>query len=140
MLTDCLGRSGLAVTQNRDRSRRRKISHREDFVAQERVDEGALATIILADDDEKKQLVHLVDESSEALEVGASTVGLRQRISHAEHEPPLERDELPLLSGENLFQTQSRLWIPRTHAWAALPISSRTSESLRPEDLRTWNE
>ena len=62
MRTDGLRRSRFPVTENGDRPRRRKVSHREDLVAEERVDESALAAVVLADDDEQKELVHLIDE------------------------------------------------------------------------------
>jgi hypothetical protein len=62
MRTYRLGRSRLAVAENGYRPRRWQISHGEDLVAQESVDERALSAVVFADDDEQKQLVHLVDQ------------------------------------------------------------------------------
>src|SRR5687767_3698910 len=59
---DRLGRASFAMTQYRDRARRRQVAHREHFIAEEGVDESALAAVVLTDDDEEEELVHLVDE------------------------------------------------------------------------------
>ena len=48
-----------------------------------------LPAVVLADDDEQEQLVHLVDERREPLEVGARSVRPRERVAHVQHELPL---------------------------------------------------
>ena len=108
VLPDRLRRPRLAVAQDRDRARRRQVAHREHLVAEQRIDERALPAVVLADDDEEKELVHLADERGEPLDVRARAVGAREHVAHAQYEPALEGDELALLSGENLFQAQWR--------------------------------
>ena len=83
VLADRFGSARLAVAQNRDRTRGGQISHREDLVAKQRVDERALAAVVLADDNQQKELVHLVDERGQSLEIRARSVGLRQCIADA---------------------------------------------------------
>jgi hypothetical protein len=36
---------------------------------------------------------------------------LRQRVTHAQHQAPFERDQLALLSCKNLFQARTRGWM-----------------------------
>jgi hypothetical protein len=64
-----LRRTRLAVAENGDHPRRGQVSHGEHLVAEQGVDERALPGVVLAHDDEQKELVHLVHEGGEALEV-----------------------------------------------------------------------
>jgi hypothetical protein len=57
----------LAVLQDIDVRRCRCDAFGNDPAAQQRVDEGALAGVELADDDEEKQLVQLLDGPRERL-------------------------------------------------------------------------
>ena len=102
MVAELLGGPRVAVAEDGDRPRRRQVPHREQLVAEERVDEGALPGVVLAGDDEEKELVHLVDQRGEPIEIRARAVGAGERVAHLEHQPALLRHELGLLAGEDL--------------------------------------
>jgi hypothetical protein len=76
VLACLLGRPRLAVAQDRDDARGGQVAHREHLVAEQRVDERALARVVLAGHHEQEQLVHLGDELHEPLEIGARAVAL----------------------------------------------------------------
>ena len=89
-------------------------------------------SVVLTDDDEQKELVHLVDERSQSIEIGARAVGLRQHVAYVQDEPAFERDQLTLLSVKYLFQAQtcgcmlspvSDGQIPRSRARRPFPTS-----------------
>jgi hypothetical protein len=69
------------VAQDRDDARGGQVAHREHLVAEQRVDERALARVVLAGDHEQEQLVHLGDELREPLEVGARAPSARASAS-----------------------------------------------------------
>ena len=115
------GRLDIAEAEDGDLARGGQIAHVEHFVAKQGVDERALAAVVLADDHEQEELVHLVHELCETIDVRAGAFDLEERITCAEHEPALERDELGLLAGEDLF-----------HDWpgnGGIPVPARC---LRP--------
>jgi len=103
MVANCLGRLDVAEAEDGDLARGGQVAHGEHFIAQQRVDERALAAVVLADDHEQEELVHLVDELCEAIDVGARAFDLQERVTGAEHELALERDQLGLLAGKDLF-------------------------------------
>jgi hypothetical protein len=74
--------------------------------------EGALSRVVLADDNQKEQLIHFVDESREALEIIPRPVGFGERIANAHDECSLECHQLALLSCENLFQNPLLVMVP----------------------------
>ena len=63
--------AGFAVSQNGNGARGWQVAHRKDFVAEQSIDERALAAVVFADDNEQEQLVHLVDERCKPLEIRA---------------------------------------------------------------------
>jgi hypothetical protein len=120
VLAGGLGRGGLAVAQDRDGARGGQVAHGEHLVAEQGVDERALAGVVLAGDDEQEELVHLLDERGEALEVGGRAVGLGERVAHVEHEAALGGDELGLLAGEDLIHGRARRQLAfRARGWGA---------------------
>ena len=63
-------RRAIAELQQVDLRRRRRDALDEDGGPEQRVDEGALAGVELADDDDEEQLVELLDRAAQGLEVG----------------------------------------------------------------------
>jgi len=50
---------------------------------------------------------------SQSIQIRSRAVGLREYIAYAQHEATFERDQLPLLSGKNLFQGRNLGWMMR---------------------------
>ena len=100
-----------------------------DLAADERVDEGALAGVELADDDEQEQLVELLDRAVERLLVLGRGIEARQRGAQSREDAALLADQLILGAGQN-------------PASASLAIECRIAASiarvwgLRLQDLR----
>ena len=106
-LADRLGRTGLAVAQDRDHARGRQVAHREHLVAEQRVHERALAGVVLAGDDEQEELVHLVDELGEAVELAIYKEGDANAVearSRETHDRTLREAESFLGNANNLIQ------------------------------------
>jgi hypothetical protein len=94
---------GVAVAENRDGTRRREVAHLEDLVAEQGVDERGLARVVLPDDDEQEQLIHLVEQRADALDIRRHRIRPPESIADLEDEPSLGGHELRLCARKNGF-------------------------------------
>ena len=76
----------LAVLQHVDLRRGRRDPFGDHLAAEQRVDEGALAGVELADDDQEEELVELLDRAVERLLV------LRRRVEPGQRRPQAGQD------------------------------------------------
>ena len=95
---------GLAVLQHVDLRRRRRHALFDDPAADQRVDEGALAGVELADDHQQEQLVELLDRLLERGLMFGRGVEPRERDAEAGEDPPLLLEQLVLVGREELGQ------------------------------------
>ena len=87
---------GVAVLQHVDLRGGRRDPFGDHLAAEQRVDEGALAGVELADDDEKEQLVELLDRAVERLLMLRCSVEPGQRRPQPREETPLVLEQLVL--------------------------------------------
>ncbi len=85
VLADLLG-DRVAVLQHVNRRRRRRHAFLQDRLADERVDERALAGVELADDDQQEELVELADRRGQRRLVGGIRAETRQRVAQFSEE------------------------------------------------------
>ena len=94
----------LAVLQDVDLRRRRRHAFLGDLAADERVDEGALAGVELADDHQEEELVELGDRGLERLLVLPRRVEPGEGDAQAAEHRALLAKQLILWRGQNLRQ------------------------------------
>jgi hypothetical protein len=94
----------VAVANDVNRRRCRRDPLGEKPFAEQRVDEGSLAGIELADDDEQKQLIQLEQRPVEHLQVFRRRVQAGQRPAQLVNCPPLRLEQLLRLRGQESLQ------------------------------------
>ncbi len=137
----------LAVLQHVDLRRRRRHAFLGDLAADQRVDEGALAGVELADDHQEEQLVELGDGRLERLLMLAGGVEPGERDAQAAEHRPLLAKQLILWRRQNLRQHARGVilqdlgqlcsgFFPPVRSAGLQSLSAGARTRLRPKGLR----